>query len=203
MRDGASGEKWGPINTPTENYTISTTGRIKSRSRHIESNNGTFRYWPERILKPTPGGTDGGYLCIVLDRKNYWVHKLVALAFIPNPENKRCVNHKNGDKMDNRVENLEWVTHKENMAHAVKTGLWVSKNYQRASGDDHPKAKIKSAEFDTVRSRVQRRLDWGCSLMKACSQVAVRYGVGRDMIWHIWHGRCRNQKRREYDRRSK
>jgi hypothetical protein len=75
--------------------------------------------------------TNGGYRMIILtvNKKKLYklVHRIVAEAFIENPLNKPEVNHINGDKTDNRVENLEWVTAQENQLHATKTGLQLYK----------------------------------------------------------------------------
>lgn len=65
--------------------------------------------------------TEKGYLKVKLGKKHFKIHRLVAEAFIPNPANKPCVNHKNGVRDDNRVENLEWVDCKENNLHSYRT----------------------------------------------------------------------------------
>ena len=64
-----------------------------------------------------------GYKVVNLKRKIVLIHRLIAQAFIPNPEKKRCINHKDGVKTNNSLKNLEWCTYKENSVHALATGL--------------------------------------------------------------------------------
>lgn len=68
-----------------------------------------------------------GYLTVGINGKQYRVHRLIAQTFIPNPENKPSVNHIDGVKSNNRVDNLEWATNSENMKHAYATGLMECK----------------------------------------------------------------------------
>lgn len=89
-------------------YTINTNGQVYSvRSK--------------RYLNGVNNGY--GYLQICLSGRMTYIHRLVGCAFIPNPDNKPQINHKDGNKQNNTVENLEWVTAKENQIHAVKIGL--------------------------------------------------------------------------------
>ena len=104
-------EIWKPIDNYENLYEVSNFGRVKSYHYH----NGTY----SRILKPRK--VKDGYLMIALYKdkkcKNFQVHQLVANAFIPNIKRYTEVNHKNFDKTDNNVTNLEWITRRENVLH--------------------------------------------------------------------------------------
>lgn len=135
-------ETWKEIDGTDGKYEVSTLGRIRNKStKHIRKTQSKHGY---RRINLKIDGKD----------KNCSVHRLVATAFISNEENKPEVNHKDGDRTNNRVSNLEWVTQQENFDHAVKHRL-VEKGIARAKrighgrGNDKPKLYLKKSELIT------------------------------------------------------
>lgn len=114
-------------------YTITENGEI------INNRN-------SKRVKPQPNGK--GYLRVSIGGKLQFVHRLVAEKYIPNPENKPQVNHKDGNKLNNSVDNLEWVSNMENRQHAVK-------NLLHLSGEKCPWSKITQKDVDFIRENKQ------------------------------------------------
>lgn len=117
-------EIWKDIEGFEGYYKISNLGRILAIGRTVGAANNKTKTIKEKLLS-TPKFSNG-YRVVSLYKnckcKKLLVHRLIAMCFIPNPENKPYINHIDGDRLNNRIENLEWCTHKENMEHMWKIG---------------------------------------------------------------------------------
>lgn len=120
-------EEWRPIKGFENYYCVSNTGKIKSLPRIVVNSRSIPHKIRERILKPVFSGRDYHAVTMYNSKENIclktYIHRIVANAFLPNPENLPQVNHKDGDKANNSVSNLEWVTSSENMTHAINKKL--------------------------------------------------------------------------------
>lgn len=108
-------------------------------------------------------------------RKSARVHRLVAMAFVPNPEGHTEVNHIDGDKGNNHCDNLEWCSRLENMRHAFANGLCKA-----VSGENAPAAKLSEAEVQEIMISYFPRTSHG-----SCAALARKYGVDQSRIHQI------------------
>ena len=158
-------------------YQISNLGRVKSFARKINRIN-TFYITKERILTTNSSKIGYSVVCLRLNGIGKWVrvHRLVSTAFIVNSENKRAVNHKNGIKQDNRLENLEWSTHSENNKHAYDTRLKVAPR-----GEKSGMSKLKEYQVLDIKER----------LKNGETQVSIArfYNLNEQTIYSIKHNR--------------
>lgn len=165
-------ENWKAIPGYKGLYMISSYGKVIShRGRIIKLRvavNGYMRVW---LYK----NSDKSY-------KPFTVHRLVAECFIGNPDSKPWVNHKDGDKQNNKVSNLEWCTQSENMKHAFNEGLQLP-NY----GEKNGFAKLKDADAIAIREKYsEQRLDAKLLAEQySVSPKTIRRIVSRKTFIHI------------------
>ena len=144
-------EKWRAIQGFEGLYEVSSLGRVRSLTRH-------------KVMKQW---TNHGYSYVSLQngkaKSGHRVHRLVAAAFIPNPEGKQTVNHLNGNKQDNRVSNLEWATYSENELHSI-----------RVLGKRDKKASLTDDQVRAIRSSG-----------KKAAELAREYGTSLSVMQHV------------------
>lgn len=160
-------EKWKSLKgiiDDGENYEISNLGKIRNKKFNRE-------------LKPY---TNYDYLCIGIKKKKYRIHRLVALAFIPNPEGLLEVNHKNLIKSDNSFLNLEWCTRQENIDHANK---YETKKSGIIKGESHMNAVLTIEDVKFIKNNfISRNKIYGIA------PLARKFGVGETTIASIVKG---------------
>lgn len=154
-------------------YIVSDMGNVKSLTRYFSPEKGRVSYKP-RLLKPN---FTGGYLSVTLTKelkkvKIYRVHRLVAVAFIPNPHNLSEVNHKKGIKIDNRASALEWATRSENERHAYQE---LGANH--VNGETSKKSTLTNKDIPDILNATGTH-----------EQIAAMYNVGRKCIGNIKNG---------------
>ena len=158
-------------------YAITEDGRVWSHPREIVVKIGN------KFLKPSVSSSTG-YKTLTLklrnEHKTHSIHRLLAQTFLPNPDNKPYVNHKDGNKINNSLSNLEWCTEKENSQHAWQTGL-MNYPYDR-KGEKNNTAKLKDIDVITIR------LMWNRGFTNQ-SQIARDFGVKHSTINDIVHNR--------------
>lgn len=117
-------EIWKPISEFEDLYEVSNYGNVRAKDRYVNTATGIRHYKSRMLIQEKT--RDGHYrvaLCNAGYKKRILVHRLVASAFIPNPNNYPVINHIDGNPANNYVSNLEWTTIQENVLHAYKLGL--------------------------------------------------------------------------------
>ena len=176
-------EQWKPIKD-FENYEVSNMGNVRSLNYRYTRAAKKLRLRKQR----------DGYLYVKLYKNgkqyNKNVHRLVTTTFIPNPQGKKEVNHIDGDKTNNRVSNLEWVTAKENQQHAWESGLHViTEETKKKMSEAHKKQVIcvtTGEKFDCIRD-AQEKYNVANSNISACCKgklkSAGKLPTGERLIW--------------------
>lgn len=176
------------------NYEASTLGQVRSWMVWGGGGYGRPLRHP-RLLRPSLKKKGKGYYGLILvtpeGRKDFRVNRLVALTFIPNPENKSDVNHKDLNKLNDRVDNLEWMWPIENTRHAIENGAVNNKgeaNYSAVLSDVKVKAILREWGCSCFIARPFKRKEGSCPHGATMPELAARFGVSKATIQRVTSG---------------
>lgn len=165
-------EIWKDIVGYEKLYQVSNLGRVRSYDREVTYKNGTVHVHKGRILKTATNKS--GYLQINLYRngtqKVCLVHRLVAMAFLPNPDNLPCVNHKDENRSNSHVDNLEWCTHEYNSNYS-HTGTKANKDRRK---------QINCYSYPDMKY---------VTTFESCNEAARQLGVSSSLVSKVANGK--------------
>lgn len=158
------GSEWKPIESHRGLYEVSRCGQVRKTDGSI------IGQWPNSL----------GYLIVRLSRPRIQarVHRLVAGAFLPNPNQLPVVNHLDSDRSNNKADNLEWCTQADNLRHASDLGR-MQRNYW--CGRRSPSATLSDDDVKLIR-------EWHARTGQSWSKVAERFGVSKRTVGRILKG---------------
>lgn len=194
---GENMEVWKDVPGYDGNYEASNKGRLRSKNRTIYYKDGRVRKHNGRMMEGTL--TPNGYMQVSLSKNSKRVstslHRIVAHTFLGEPEKDYVVNHKDGNRTNNVVENLEWVTQRENVIHAFETGLVTEDTYSGLGKVDLFLEGKFTGTYGccAVAARKNNLSYW--SLM-----TTIKRGTPmKDGTYAILHENCNDYPEREYN----
>ena len=175
-------EKWVPIRNFESYYEVSNYGRVRSKDRVVACSRLGTKRLKGRELKVTVDSI--GYGRVTLQdqaRKEVWkVHRLVAVHFLKPVPGKLIINHKDNNRINNFVLNIEWCTPRENMEHMVKQN-----RNKDVSGSKNPMSKLTDLQVEEIRS-LQGKL--------TKPEIAKKFNISVTHVGSLWHNRRRSSR---------
>ncbi|MDH1824611.1 NUMOD4 domain-containing protein [Delftia tsuruhatensis] len=170
-------EIWKPVAGFEDQYEVSNLGSVRTIGRFVAARGDSKRWLPTRLMRSHVTYRGYAQLMFKVGRKNIHqlVHRLVAIAFVSGRDQGPQVNHIDGNKLNNRADNLEWCTSAENCSHARAENL-----YEQARGERGANAKLTNTEVLVIRSRL--------ALGETHTAISKDYAVSRTVITRIASG---------------
>lgn len=164
-----------------EKLGLNASDGIEYERKYVAFPSGTILNYHGKMMV---GAVDRcGYRHILVNGKNQNVHRIIAKLFIPNPNNLPQVNHKDGNKLNNAADNLEWCTRSDNLLHAYRNGL-----EKRRTGEEHHSHKLTSEAVGYIRKFYKKR-----DKNLGAIALAKKFGVDRTTILDVVNGKSWNE----------